>query len=327
MASSQPHHTLADVAGSVVGMEDVLVAGIEAASLEPPPPGVLIEEHEGQASKWKSILPLLDTASEEMKLGDLLAGECFDLQDAMSAIEIMDPQMDAGMQKEPAVDEPAVPPAPPPADMPASMLIGILDEMTCAEHGHYTGLTLPQTIFRIEWMQNARDVPYLPLRAALIASARAVVATRTIVLRGDIHEEEDYAGSLSGLMLYDDVREVGRHGSLRPSPSGWTWPSRTLHAAHTARCTRTSALSTRHSRQLGTPHPNHVRGASRERKYHPRLHPRPRPRPHLSPLTSHLSPHTSHLSPSPSPSPSPFTPHPYPSPFTLTLSLHLHPYP
>ena len=165
------------------------------------------EQDEQEDHEWTSVLPLLDAAADEMKLGDLLSGRCFDLQDAMSAIEIMDPQMDTGMVKEKNPDEPDEVPPPPGPDVPAAQLIGLLDEIMCAELGWYGGLTLAQTVYRIEWLQNAHEVEHLPLRATLIATARAVAAARAIVLRGDVHEEEDFAGSLSGLNLHDNVSD------------------------------------------------------------------------------------------------------------------------
>ena len=180
-------------------------------------PEHIVEEIDGQPAEWTSVLPLLEAASDEMTIGDLLAGKSFDLQDAMSAIEIMDPQMDSGMQKERPKDEPTSPPPPPAEDMPAALVIALLDEVMCAEHGWYSGLTLAQTLWRLEWMQNAHEIGHLPLRATLIATARAVAATHGIVLRGDVHEEEDFASSLSGLHLHDDVTDAELIGMLNAS--------------------------------------------------------------------------------------------------------------
>merc|ERR1712185_745180 len=102
------------------------------------------------------------------------------------------------MQREKPVDEPTDPPPPPGADVEASLVIAVLDEVMCAEQGWYSGLSLAQTLWRLEWMQNAHEVGAMPLRSALIATARAVAATHAIVLRGDVQEKEDFAGSLSG---------------------------------------------------------------------------------------------------------------------------------
>ncbi|KOO28251.1 n-alpha-acetyltransferase auxiliary subunit-like protein [Chrysochromulina tobinii] len=167
--------------------------------------GHIVETIDGGERRWKSVLPLLDAASDEMTLGDLVAGKTFDLHDAMSAIEIMDKQMDSGMEKERPADEPTAPPPPPGEDASPQLIIAVLDEVMCAEQGWYSGLSLAQTLWRLEWLQNADEVRSMPLRSALIATARAVAATHAIVTRGDVHEEEDFASSLSGLNLHNDL--------------------------------------------------------------------------------------------------------------------------
>ena len=176
--------------------------------------GRIVEQIDGGERRWKSVLPLLDAASDEMALGDLVAGKTFDLHDAMSAIEIMDKQMDSGMEKERPADEPTAPPPPPGEDASPRLVIAVLDEVMCAEQGWYKGLSLAQTLWRLEWLQNADEVRSMPLRSALIATARAVAATHAIVTRGDVHEEEDFASSLSGLNLHNDVSDQELIGML-----------------------------------------------------------------------------------------------------------------
>ena len=176
--------------------------------------GRIVEQIDGGERRWKSVLPLLDAASDEMALGDLVAGKTFDLHDAMSAIEIMDKQMDSGMEKERPADEPTAPPPPPGEDASPRLVIAVLDEVMCAEQGWYNGLSLAQTLWRLEWLQNADEVRSMPLRSALIATARAVAATHAIVTRGDVHEEEDFASSLSGLNLHNDVSDQELIGML-----------------------------------------------------------------------------------------------------------------
>jgi Rieske Fe-S protein len=122
--------------------------------------------------------------------------------------------MDSGMEKERPADEPTAPPPPPGEDASPRLIIAVLDEVMCAEQGWYSGLSLAQTLWRLEWLQNADEVRSMPLRSALIATARAVAATHAIVTRGDVHEEEDFASSLSGLNLHNDVSDQELIGML-----------------------------------------------------------------------------------------------------------------
>ena len=135
-----------------------------------------------------NILQLLDNASNKMALGDLAAGKCFNMHDAMSALEVMDPQMDTGMKSR-ATDvesEEEVPPLP--NEPSAALLIGLLDDVLCAEHSWYSGYTLAQTVFAVECVQRASEIADLPLRAVMVATARGVAAARSIIMRGDVHE-------------------------------------------------------------------------------------------------------------------------------------------
>jgi len=152
------------------------------------------------AVDWSDCKGLLERASDDMALGQLLKGRCFQMQEAMSAIEIMDPQMDTGMAK--PSDAAVTPELPMPGDeMSSELLIGLLDEILCAEHGWYSGLLLSQSVFRLDWVLSASTATCPPLRAALHSAHRAVLAARQLVLLGDIHEEEDFASSISGLRI------------------------------------------------------------------------------------------------------------------------------
>ena len=95
---------------------------------------VLEEDLDGRPTRWLDVLPLIDQAAERLKLGDLLSGQCFSLHDAMSALELMDPQMDTGLAP-PADDE--VVAAEPPKQMRPADLVGLLDELLCSEFGWY----------------------------------------------------------------------------------------------------------------------------------------------------------------------------------------------
>ena len=195
---------------------------------------IVTDNFEDMRTSWIDVLPQLSAAAEEMALGDLLEAKCFNMQDAMSAIEMMDPQMDAGMRlSDPAARAEESKPLPTlPADVPAGLAIGLLDEIMCAEHGWYSGLTLTQSVYAIEFMMSAPDVENMPLRAAFLATARAVAATRAIVLRGDIHEEEDFSGSLSGLILHDGVTDQMLADLLKETELACAAALRDAQAAH-----------------------------------------------------------------------------------------------
>ncbi|KAL3535907.1 hypothetical protein ACH5RR_004368 [Cinchona calisaya] len=51
----------------------------------------------GDQSVWADVSPLLQLASRDLRDGELINGENFNLFAAMSGLEIMDPEMDSGI--------------------------------------------------------------------------------------------------------------------------------------------------------------------------------------------------------------------------------------
>jgi hypothetical protein len=216
-------------------MEDYSDALAAVSLTDPVPmtagPGQIVTLQDGKPTRWVDVLPLLDSAADEMKLGDLLAGRSFDLQDAMSALEMMDPQMDTGMKAAASTEaEAPIPTAP--DELPAPLLVGLLDDVLCAEHGWYRGLTLAQTVYAVEWMQCAPELAHLPTRASLLATARAVAAARSIILRADTHEEEDFAGTVNGLKLHDKIVDVDVAALLNAAEEQCAVALKAARAAH-----------------------------------------------------------------------------------------------
>ena len=128
---------------------------MEALRLEDHPPGSIIDDLDGQPAVWHDILPLLDSASDEMTLGDLLHGDHFHLQEAMSALEMGDPQMDSMASAEPEAPAPSLPPE----NVPVADIIGVLDEVVCYEHAWYSSFPLAHSLFRLDWLHCVHEVP------------------------------------------------------------------------------------------------------------------------------------------------------------------------
>jgi hypothetical protein len=128
---------------------------MEALRLEDHPPGSIIDDLDGEPAVWHDILPLLDSASDEMTLGDLLHGDHFHLQEAMSALEMGDPQMDSMASAEPEAPAPSLPPE----NVPVADIIGVLDEVVCCEHAWYSSFPLAHSLFRLDWLHCVHEVP------------------------------------------------------------------------------------------------------------------------------------------------------------------------
>ena len=149
-----------------------------ALRLENEPAGSIIDELDGQRAVWHDVLPLLDAAATELSLGDLLHGEGFHLQEAMSALEMGDPQMDSMASAAPE-DEPT--PSLPPETISAADLVGVLDEMLCCEHAWYASSALAHSLFRLDWLHAIPEIRPLELRAPLLAAVKVRVRVRVKV--------------------------------------------------------------------------------------------------------------------------------------------------
>eukprot|EP00937_MAST-01D_sp_MAST-1D-sp2_P000678 g678.t1 len=185
---------------------------------------------------WSDMTSLLERAAGEMALGEMVHGQSFSLFDAMSALELMDPKMDSGMEsaRVPTVDDRlrtgalAFDPWPR-AHLDARMVVHVMDKTLALEGLWYGGQSLPQTLL-------ACLVLHPPAMRALLARADQAMArgkggadvieqtteedalalvlcawcaallhtcgmVRRIVLRADVYEEEDFSHPTCGLAL------------------------------------------------------------------------------------------------------------------------------
>ncbi|KAF8589714.1 hypothetical protein K439DRAFT_1628492 [Ramaria rubella] len=107
---------------------------------------------------------VLVEATKEMEFGTILNMDGYDLSDAMSALEIMDPRMDTGM---------TVPPPPFSPNMPLlpSEVCWILDRTFACEMSWHTGLALSQTVYTLRYVHYLRDITYPRFKADNTASS------------------------------------------------------------------------------------------------------------------------------------------------------------
>jgi hypothetical protein len=170
---------------------------------EPGSDEVLEDELDGRPMHWREALSAIDEAADAMTLGDLLHGECFSMHDAMSALQMMDPQMDSGMA---TADQP--PPPPPPDSIELPELVAIVDELLRGEVAWYSGLPLVQTVFRLDWLHITRQPCHARLGAVMLGAVRGAAAVRVLVLRSGVCDEEDFSSSSYGLDMRDDVPDA-----------------------------------------------------------------------------------------------------------------------
>jgi len=159
---------------------------------------------------FESILDLLDQASTEMNLGQLIHPEGFSLAEAMSCLEVMDPKMDSGMAlqlkptytAEEAYKSQIIPTD---SSLTISQIILLMDELFRAEVGFYQGHNLLQTIFTCYYLHDLRKLENAYLLVYMYATLKQCSLMRDMVQQTDISNEEDFNGIQYGFRLLDKV--------------------------------------------------------------------------------------------------------------------------
>ncbi|KAK4854328.1 hypothetical protein QYF36_022325 [Acer negundo] len=188
-------------------------SGAEDAAIHRHPP-----EHSsipsGENSVWSDVSPLLEAACRELRDGELIHGDNFNLFAAMSALEIMDPKMDSGIVcKYYSIDEAVengVAPVPISSDktIDVQSTIDIMDHLLACEATWHNGHSLAQTVFScIYLLRPDRTSSHAILHSycrVIRATCKAVVS---VVSDARTHEEEDLFTMAYGLPLHGDGDE------------------------------------------------------------------------------------------------------------------------
>ncbi|KAL3701462.1 hypothetical protein R1sor_019484 [Riccia sorocarpa] len=157
----------------------------------------------GDQTNWVDGTVFLKAACDDLAVGELIHGENFSLFEAMSALEIMDPKMDAGMTTsgyktvEEAIERGAAP-----VDLTISQIIDVMDHLLSCEATWHKGHSLAQTVFSCLYMLKLdRTTPNVLLHAYCKITRATCSLVRTAIVLSDIHEEEDFVTFGFGLPL------------------------------------------------------------------------------------------------------------------------------
>lgn len=160
---------------------------------------------------WVDITGDFFESIKYLNLGELLHDEFFGLFEAMSAIEMMDPKMDAGMicnrgnssvmnfDKAVATGLIEI------KDIPFDVQIGIIDETYSCLVSWLGGHSLAQTLFTNIYLHKPHSIEAPTMRVFAIVMHKLIDTIRDFVNRGVVYEEEDFQPMMYGYRLYPDV--------------------------------------------------------------------------------------------------------------------------
>ena len=176
---------------------------------------------EGEEGEWTDITDSFVQAASLLSPGELVQDRSFTLLDAMSAVELLDPKMDASMhcthfRRYPrSVAEAISKGALQLEDHTHSQLLGIFDEVLACLATWLHGYTLAQTVFSCLYLLDV-DCPTSPiLRGFSMGVVKTVDYMREFICRGGVYAEDDQQGMCFGFNMLTSVSDTSMTTTLR----------------------------------------------------------------------------------------------------------------
>ncbi|XP_077416930.1 N-alpha-acetyltransferase 35, NatC auxiliary subunit [Vanacampus margaritifer] len=183
--------------------------------------GLGIPEKLKNNANWVDITYDFKSSCKELSLGELLHDKLFGLFEAMSAIEMMDPKMDAGMignqvnrkvlNFEQAIKEHAIKVK----DLSLPELIGIMDTCFCCLITWLEGHSLAQTVFTCLYVHNPDLIEEPALKAFALGILKICDIAREKVNKAAVFEEEDFQAMTYGFRMANNVTDLRVTGMLK----------------------------------------------------------------------------------------------------------------
>uniref|UniRef100_F7FQU5 N-alpha-acetyltransferase 35, NatC auxiliary subunit n=1 Tax=Ornithorhynchus anatinus TaxID=9258 RepID=F7FQU5_ORNAN len=169
------------------------------------------EKLEKSDATWIDITQDFEEACRELKLGELLHDKLFGLFEAMSAIEMMDPKMDAGMignqvnrkvlNFEQAIKDGTIKIK----DLTLPELIGIMDTCFCCLITWLEGHSLAQTVFTCLYIHNPDFIDDPAMKAFALGVLKICDIAREKVNKAAVFEEHQQCLAVFSRMKFTRV--------------------------------------------------------------------------------------------------------------------------
>ncbi|XP_042909668.1 N-alpha-acetyltransferase 35, NatC auxiliary subunit isoform X2 [Parasteatoda tepidariorum] len=188
--------------------------GLEDKKVETMDAGATVSSNSYQkccSYNWINVTEEFFKATEELELGELLHDDMFGLFEAMSAIEMMDPKMDAGMmcnrgsKKVLNFDQALKAGKLKIKDLSAEEQIGIIDATLACLVTWLEGHSLAQTVFTNLYLQKPHLVEDKIIRAFSIHLLKMLEVIRDFVNKAGVFEEEDFQPVMYGYKLANEI--------------------------------------------------------------------------------------------------------------------------
>jgi len=166
---------------------------------------------------WHEVTPGFLAACSTLKLGELCHDDTFGLFEAMSAIEMMDPKMDAGMvcnranatpmtwdsaveKKEIVLDGIS-------GDLSPEDAVLMIDQTLACFVTWLEGHSLAQTVLTNLYLHHVDKIQCGVLKSVSVVALKLVELVKDIIGKASVFEEEDFQPLTYGFKLCQDVSE------------------------------------------------------------------------------------------------------------------------
>ncbi|KXJ83695.1 hypothetical protein RP20_CCG003124 [Aedes albopictus] len=183
--------------------------------------------------EWKEITSEFFGCVKELQLGELIHDNMFGLFDAMSAIEMMDPKMDAGMccnkEATPLNFQTAVESGKMKlANLESRELIGIIDATYSCMVSWLEGHSMAQTVLTCLYLHQPDKIEDKAMKSFAVAIYKIINLIRSFILRARVYEEEDFQPSNYGYDMYMDLTETKACNMLKSAEEDWVKKAKDL---------------------------------------------------------------------------------------------------
>jgi len=176
------------------------------------------------AYTWSDITKDFQLSVEDLKLGELAHDELFGLFEAMSAIEMMDPKMDAGMnqispgsKKVLNFDQAVSAGQLELKKISLPHFIGIIDNSIACLVTWLEGHSLAQTVFINLYSQQPSRIEDKNLKAFIIVFLKTTDLIKEYINQASVFEEEDFQPLVYGFRLASEVPEQKALAAIKES--------------------------------------------------------------------------------------------------------------
>ena len=181
--------------------------------------------HLSSLYNWEEVTSDFLGACGQLELGELLHDEMFGLFEAMSAIEMMDPKMDAGMvcnrsaaapvTWQDSVDSGHVCVTGLAGDLGPVHVSLIIDQSLACLVTWLEGHSLAQTVMTNLYLHNVDKIQCAVVKSVSVAILKLVDIIKDIIWKAGVFEEEDFQSHTYGFRLCQDIIEQRCIAGLR----------------------------------------------------------------------------------------------------------------